>query len=270
MDKQQIFYTELSWIVTPEIRSFASALVERAPAYFFSVAASSSGKFHPAYALGPGGLVRHTKAATNILHELLSLEMFHKYSQEQKDMMLTAILVHDFFKHGLEDTAGKWTVAEHPLVCANFIRGDEALCAMLPSEQIDFICGCISSHMGQWNTDYRSSREILPKPRTGPQNLVHLADYLASRKYLIFDFGDDAYVPDSPGKEEPQRGQDPELEALKASIVTVCKAKISSGVKNTVIYDVVSAENGGNRNPNSIADRAVAERVLHKLEGLNA
>ena len=32
---------------------------------------------------------------------------------------------------------------------------------------------------------------------------------------------------------------------------------------------MIAAENGGNRNPNSITDLAVAETVLHKLEEMN-
>lgn len=266
--KVQVFSEELGWIADPKIRAFAKALIQRAPDYFFEVASSSTGKFHPPYALGSGGLVRHTKAATMIMHELFSLEMFGKYSQNQKDMMLVSMIAHDFFKHGLEAQAGKYTVAEHPLVCADFIKNDAELCAMLEPEQIDFIYACIASHMGQWNTDYRSRREILPKPKTGSQNFVHLCDYLASRKYLIFDFGDDYYEPE-PEEPEPQSNpQDDKLAELKAKIVTLCKEKIAAGVENKAIYAVVAAENEGSRNPNSISDLTIAETILHRLEEL--
>lgn len=266
MNKAEVFEKELGWIVNPEIRAFGEKLTQCAPDYFFEVAASSTGKFHPSYALGAGGLVRHTKAAAHILHELLILEMFAKYSQDKKDMMLVAIIAHDFFKHGLEATAGQYTVAEHPLVCANYIKGNADLCTLLEPEQVEFICGCIASHMGQWNTDYRSRRAILPKPQKGPQNMVHLADYLASRKYLVFDFGDDYYTPESES-ETPEVNE--ELEAMKAEIVAACKAKIGAGVANKVVYALVSDANNGNRNPNSITDMEIAKDILHKLEELN-
>lgn len=268
MDKKKVFEKELNWIVNPKIKAFAEKLVECAPDYFFEVQASSSGRYHPSYAIGPGGLVRHTVAATHILHELTSnLEMFNKYTQDQKDMMLTAILGHDFFKHGLEATAGKYTVAEHPVVCADFIRYNDNLCEMLEREQIEFIAGCIESHMGQWNTKWNSTVEIMPKPKTGPQNLVHLADYLASRKYLTFEFGDDYYEPAKPEPAAPVA--DTELEKLKSEIVDKCKAKIEAGISNKDIYAMIAAENNGNRNPNSITDHTVAKNVLHKLEELN-
>ena len=270
MNKVKVFEKELSWIVDPKIKAFAEKLIENAPDYFFEVAASSTGKYHPSYSLGPGGLVRHTKSATAILHELTSnLEMFNKYSQDQKDMMLVAIMAHDFFKHGLAAQAGKYTVAEHPVVCADFIRYNDNVCQMLEREQIEFIAGCVASHMGQWNTKWNSTVEIMPKPKTGPQNLVHLADYLASRKYLTYEFGDDYYQPESEKPAAPAPAVNDELEAIKAKIVDRCKALIVAGMDNKQIYALIAEKNSGNRNPNSISDIIVANTVLHMLEELN-
>lgn len=271
MNKTAVFKEELSWIRNPDIANFANAFVECAPEYFFRVAASSTGKYHPGYALGAGGLVRHTKAAAHILHELLQLEMFDKYTADQKDLMLVSILGHDFFKHGLEKDAKEFTAADHPTVCAQFIRDNEALANMLTPAQIDFVCGCIASHMGQWNTDYRSKKEILPKPVTGPQNFVHLADYLASRKYLTFEFGDAYYTParEETAGDDAEETRTDELDAIKAKIVDVCKEKIAGGVENRAIYALIAECNGGNRNPNSVTTMEVAEEILHKLEGFH-
>lgn len=271
MDKLSVFKTELSWIADPKIKAFAEKLIECAPDYFFEVAASSTGKYHPSYSLGAGGLVRHTKAASAILHELTSnLEMFNKYSQEQKDLMLVAIMAHDFFKHGPEAQAGKYTVAEHPVVCADFIRYNDNLATMLEREKVEFIAGCVESHMGQWNTKWGSAVEIMPKPKTGPQNLVHLADYLASRKYLTFEFGDDYYSPEAEKPSPEESKQDDALAAIKAQIVDRCKQLIADGMDNKKLYALIAAENGGNRNPNSISDIGVANIVLHMLEEQHA
>lgn len=138
---------------------------------------------------------------------------------------------------------------------------------MLEPEQVAFISGYVETHMGQYNTKWNSSVEIMPKPKTGPQNLVHLADYLASRKFLTFEFGDDYYEPPKPESSAPVA--DSELDKLKADIVTKCKARIESGISNKVIYAMIAEENGGNRNPNSISDIVIANNVLHKLEELN-
>ena len=66
MDRIEIFKKELSLIKDNSIRKFVEDFLNQVPEYFFNVAASSTGKYHPDYALGEGGLIRHTKAATRI------------------------------------------------------------------------------------------------------------------------------------------------------------------------------------------------------------
>ena len=144
---------------------------------------------------------------------------------------------------------------------------------MLAEEQLDFLCGCIASHMGQWSTDYKTGREILPKPKTAAQKYVHMADYLASRKFLIFDFGDDYYKGPA---EEPKFDAAPaavtndDLQKTITPIVALCKKLIDSGVNRNTIYDVIAAKNGGNRNPNSISDINTANEILSALEVFSA
>jgi hypothetical protein len=53
------------------------------------------------------------------------------------------------------------------------------------------IAEAISKHMGSWNTDRKSST-VLPKPNDKFSRMLHVADYLASRKCLTMDF--DNYV----------------------------------------------------------------------------
>ena len=235
------------------------------------MAASSTGKFHPEYALGAGGLVRHTKAAVKIAHELLQLEMYGRYASDEQDLMLVALMLHDGWKHGAEATAGKYTVADHPTVCSEWIRNSDELNKMLPAKQISFLCDCIASHMGQWNTEYRSKKEILPKPVTAAQKFVHQADYLASRKYLLFDFGADYYRPqESEPEEQTTKSGVDELSGILEKVVAKCKEQIAAGVERTAVYEVVSANNNGNRNPNSITDKVIAEKVLNEVGAMKA
>jgi len=183
-NKTEVFKNELSWIGNPDIRSFVSEQIDRLPDYFFEVAASSTGKYHPSYALGEGGLVRHTKAAVAIAKDLLSLDMYGRYSAEDRDIILAALILHDGMKHG--SAGGKYTVATHPTEMADFIQAD---CAKkLGEETCDKLYSAIAAHMGQWNTDYKTKKEILPKPQTAMQKFVHQCDYLASRKYLEVNF----------------------------------------------------------------------------------
>ena len=99
--------------------------------------------------------------------------------------MRTAALIHDGMKSGTQDdyNKSKYTKFNHPILMANVIRSTDGLAA---SER-DFIAHCIESHMGQWCSDKKTGVE-LPKPKDEYQKLVHLADYLASRKTLTMDF----------------------------------------------------------------------------------
>src|SRR5574344_2142372 len=122
-DKEKVFELELSSIQDEDIRNKTKDLIGKLPDYFFEVAASSTGKYHPSYALGEGGLVRHTKAAVAIAKDLLGIEMYdRRYTQQEKDIILAAVILHDGMKHG---TAGSnYTVATHPTEMAEFIRAD--------------------------------------------------------------------------------------------------------------------------------------------------
>lgn len=155
---------------------------ERVYDYFYKIAASSTGKYHPTYALGEGGLLRHTIAATKIACDIVNLEMFELTSDE-KDYIICALLLHDTCKHGIPKT--RYTVHDHPLQAAELVN---TFCSR---EFANNVAPLIASHMGQWNISNRSS-VILPKPETKMQKIVHLCDYLASRKYLevIFNYAE--------------------------------------------------------------------------------
>lgn len=228
------------------------------PDYFFEVAASSTGKYHPAYATGSGGLVRHTKAAVKIAHELLSLEQYQaQFGDETIDCMLAALILHDGWKHGTDGS--KYTVAEHPAVVADWIKNTPELKDLLDPGHLDMICSCLASHMGQWNTDYKTKREILPKPVTPTEQFVHLCDYLASRKYLTFEFDGDYY--------RPEDFMTDELHETITAIIVLCKRKVSedSSIRDE-LYQLIAENNGGRKNPNSIQDIETAAKIYEIIK----
>jgi len=185
MSKVDHFTHELNQIRNPKIKKFTEKAIESLPDYFFEVGASSTGKFHPQYALGKEGLLRHTKAAVRIAIELFRVDMF-KYNDDQKDMIISALILHDGGKSGIPKQ--KYTITEHPLVISNYIKSNDELNKILNEEQFKTITDCIESHMGQWNYEYKTKKEVLPRPSKGIHNFVHLCDYLASRKCLEFNF----------------------------------------------------------------------------------
>jgi hypothetical protein len=183
-NREDIFSKELSWIGDVGVREFTRKALALLPEYFFHVPASSSGKYHPAYALGEGGLVRHTKAAVAFAHDLIGTEIFKKLDSVQKDWVISALILHDGMKYGL--VGGTHSVKEHPNIMADWIGGNPKLQGIIPDDQIQIIQRLIRSHMGQWNCD-NHGREIMPKPIGLLEKIVHLCDYLASRKWVTVE-----------------------------------------------------------------------------------
>lgn len=190
-EKYDALVEELAVIASPGFREMAGWFVKNAPDYFFTVPASSTGKYHPSYALGEGGLLRHTKAAFRIANMLLTTRTFGKqYTSGQKDIILISILIHDMLKHGI--VKSKYTTKEHPLLVRRHFEGlieqqgfSEATPFWINEHQRESLWGLVESHMGEWN---RHDEGTMPLPTTEPQKFVHLCDYLASRKELEFNF----------------------------------------------------------------------------------
>lgn len=190
--KEKQLEKEISFIKEARYQDGVRKLATLLPDYFYHVAASSTGKYHPAFSLGEGGLLRHTKVAVRFAKTLLENPCFgDKYTSKEKDLMIIAIMLHDGLKHGL--TEEKYTRADHPLLAANFVL-ENGETAGFTKEETEFISECIKSHMGPWNTDYYTKEEILPKPKNKYQNFVHMCDYLSSKKFLDIKFEDNEII----------------------------------------------------------------------------
>lgn len=183
----------------PILCKFAQELLEQIPSYFWVESASSTGKYHPEHDLGEGGLARHALMVYRWLKLLLE--------DNEMDMvdfipgMIVAALFHDCCKRGMPDQEkSQYTLFEHPLLSAKFVldkaeafaKGNKALFEQLGEEEDDFkhdiavALNTIETHMGRWNTN-KYSDVVLPKPKSAIQYIVHLADYISSRKCTKFD-----------------------------------------------------------------------------------
>lgn len=185
MNKVAVFEKELKYIKNESFKNDVMYLIDSLPDYFFEVAAASTGKYHPKYAQGEGGLVRHTKAAVKIAYELLADPAIgNKYTDDEKDLMIISLMLHDGLKLGKERS--KYTKFDHPLLVGEFIK-ENKVNLNFSDEEINFLSDAIASHMGPWTKDY-DGNEVLPYPKTKYQNFVHMCDYLASKKFLNVDF----------------------------------------------------------------------------------
>lgn len=155
-------------IKNPDIKKNVKAAFESLPEYFHKVAASSTGKYHPKFSLGEGGLVRHTQCALDIAVSLFVIT--GGLEEKDKDIIIGSLILHDGLKHGLNNSPH--TVKKHDDIMSDWL--------------FDFwkdrkfegkykIISCIKSHMGQWATSTKPTQKL--------QRFVHFCDYIASRKF---------------------------------------------------------------------------------------
>lgn len=191
MDKIESLKTEINYIKNQKYQDNLKILIEMLPDYFFKVAASSTGKYHPSFSLGEGGLLRHTKAVAKIALEFYNDESITGcFNDSEKDLMMVGLILHDGLKHGIDYS--EYVVFEHPLIMSNFIKENKDKLTLTENE-IEFLVNVISSHMGPWTVDYKGN-DVLPKPINKYQKFVHMCDYLASRKFLNINFENNEIV----------------------------------------------------------------------------
>jgi HD superfamily phosphohydrolase YqeK len=146
------------------------------PTDFFRAPASSSGQYHPPYTLGDGGLVRHTVVAMEIG---LDLAKAYGLSEFETDAVVAALALHDTYKGGTDQVWVK-TYGEHARLAAEALirySGNN----LRERKFIALVSEAIETHMSMWGEDYAR----MPIHRMSPvAQVVSVADYIASRKYL--------------------------------------------------------------------------------------
>lgn len=175
------FEKELSYITDEEIRNKCSEVLKHVNENFYKEPASSTGKYHPNYALGEGGLYRHTIAAVMIAVELSKNELIASFDEKTMSYIISAIILHDTCKSG-KNWDSKYTKHSHPLEAKDLIYDVLGECDFTTN-----VGRLVSTHMGQWTT-CKWDKTVLPKPEMPDEIFVHLCDYLASRKFIEINF----------------------------------------------------------------------------------
>ena len=187
------FNSILDTFENEDIKEFADKCLDTIPDYFWRVVASSSGKYHPDYTLGDHGLARHTLALCRIMNHMFSVDCVkNQYTSRERDLLRIAGLMHDTRKSGSQEEydKSKWTKFNHPLLAADEIAKvwNDYEGRTMTIEEAKIIKHAIESHMGQWNTDKRNPDIVLPTPQDKYQIMIHVCDYLASRKDIEVKF----------------------------------------------------------------------------------
>lgn len=202
MKTHEYFEKELGYICNETLRNIVADTLDASPECIAYIPASSSGRYHPNYSLGEGGLMRHVKAAVGIAHSMIETDIFKgivlpanvndkAIINAYKDSAYAALILHDCCKP--DDTEKHGTRFDHPILAAKLFK--EIAAKYITKDNMDYmksviplIHGCIASHMGQFSTAPYAPGIVLPTPQCGIEKFVHMCDYLASRKFLIFDF----------------------------------------------------------------------------------
>lgn len=189
-DKEKVFITELDRFENSDIKEDTIELIKGLPDYFFVVPASSSGKYHPLCDLGNGGLVRHTKVVCRVAEEYFRNDLFNMFDSRRRDLIRMSLILHDGFKNGMIDC--KFTVINHPLLIANYVY-DCKYKLKISTDEVNTVIRLLSTHMGPWVED-KYGNTVLPVPQNYDELFVHNCDYIASRKFLNFNFENDEIV----------------------------------------------------------------------------
>jgi hypothetical protein len=187
-DKLKLFVNEFNYIKNVNLRKFAEEVIANADDWFFVEPASLSGKYHPKFSLGEGGLMRHTRC---VAYWATAMAESFNLSQEDSDLLVIAALAHDIKKHD----SNKRYMREHPLLASDYVceimkKFSEDV---ITNEQVQKICCAVAAHMGKWEGTREwvkdTTKELFPMPKNDFEKALQAADYAASRKVVLeFDF----------------------------------------------------------------------------------
>jgi hypothetical protein len=168
------FNTELKLIKDDQVRNVVIDLLDHYvnPANF-EKPASSTGKYHPQFALGEGGLVRHTKAVVKLLQVIERARPSLNW-----DCLYAAAILHDMWKYS---TSSKWTTKDHPKRAYDEVMFKSTTFSESSlTGKLEFIAEIVRYHMGRWDVEefddmaYKLPEEV---------SLMHYADMIASRPW---------------------------------------------------------------------------------------
>lgn len=172
----------LQTVNMPKLQEFARHMWNHAPDYFFVIPASVSGKHHAEWSTGMGGLIRHVMMGAKVAQDLART---FGLTAEEKDLAVVAMLGHDILKYGFD--FNKQYMPMHPFLPRVHYGSEKspAFVGMFAySEEFETIMRAIERHMGSIATGEWTSVAGV-KPETPLEQVVHLADYVASRKDLV-------------------------------------------------------------------------------------
>jgi hypothetical protein len=181
---------ELNKINNNELKEITTRILFECTDYNCDMGASSSGKYHPSFDLGPGGLIRHTKLVCRNIETIM--KMWPQYDGLPWDIPYISAILHDFCKY--TEKGQQHSNQDHPLLMAAKIREKKPTDQkdwFLPIEDLsadlEKIAQNVETHMSRWDRD-RDGRKIGEKPKNMENAFVAIADMICSQKWFMSEF----------------------------------------------------------------------------------
>lgn len=165
---------EVAQIDDDDIRNFVKMTLDSVDPIHRIKPASSTGKYHPKYAAGEGGLIRHTKVVVRNVIELIRAT---PAVESEKDELIAAAIIHDMWKYP-EGRDHEFTAFDHPALGGQWCK----------DHGFETIGRLVAAHQGIWTTSRQMPGFENEQPRKFDEWLLHYSDLLASRTYLRCDF----------------------------------------------------------------------------------
>ena len=170
----ELFSYEVAQIDDDEIRNFVKMTLDNVDPIHRIKPASSTGKYHPKYAAGEGGLIRHTKV---VVRNIIELVRATPAIECEKDELIAAAIIHDMWKYP-EGRDHEFTAFDHPALGGQWCK----------DHGFDTIGRLVAAHQGIWATSRQMPGFENEQPRKFDEWCLHYSDLLASRAYLACDF----------------------------------------------------------------------------------
>lgn len=171
-EKLNCFNREINSISEENVRKFAMLLLSNTEEWFYHEPASTSGKYHPDFAQGDGGLLRHTQALVYWLNEF-QRTMMYGINEHEWNLLKVAAIAHDIRKH----VNGVY-VKDHAAQAVKFVLEVHEKYGLINESDVQVIVSTVASHMGIWDHEKIGS----PMPTTKLEIMLAQADICASRK----------------------------------------------------------------------------------------
>lgn len=165
---------EVAQIDDAEIRAFVKETLDYVDPCHAYKPASSTGKYHPKFASGEGGLIRHTKV---VVRNTIDLIRATPAVEHESDELIAAAILHDMWKYP-EGRNHEFTAFDHPALGGQYCK----------EKGFETIGRLIAAHQGVWTTSRVMPGFVNEQPRKFDEYVLHYADYMASRPYYQCDF----------------------------------------------------------------------------------